>query len=393
MMEVKQEEKPVKLMDKVKVAIKWFEWQSFTVEELFIALDAHGHEGRYNRGGIKGAILPALRRQQFIEVVGGTDAAPVFAQAAAPRKGARPQETKKPAGSPSVRQLTPTTSRRESWRQTGPNPNKKREAVLPLFAVMVAASRPLFCSEIAKRVEKFTGEAWAMGRIHAAMSRYHIKGWITRQRSTLIKANGKQYQLTVEFYLDHQDKADKIAAAIPELSDDVQAKFARIFKGCFPTDAPEETAPETDAAAALDDAAPVDWDTPEHRIGAAELGAAIVEFIRRLQANQNSEKNNAKARLKTDELQYKLDDLAATIITKDAAISTLKRDIKGLKIKLEAAEKAAENLREENQQLTIKANLLDPKRPKTSFKMSEMLHVKKLLDGDDSGGLTITESV
>lgn len=353
MTETGETKKPKRLIEKVKKVVQWFEWQEWTLDDLFLALDAHGMEGQYNKGAVKSAIIPTLKNQNFIRQIKGANPA-TYAQVGEAYKG-------------------------------GKGKTKKDYTVQwVLSAVLVSADRPLFTSEIGDRIEKLTGNKWSESRLYTSVSRLYKKGWLTRTRPQLAKRKSNAYELTAKFYTANMSKRWKIGAAISELNDTIHEKFDAFGGAHSPKQTDEKPTPPTEETQPpqpqQNPDAPIDWDLPENRFSAADVGAAVIEYIHRLQLNQKRSKSNATINIEVERLHRKNEELAANVISKDAQLKEKDRTIKSLKRRLSEAEDTAKEQLAEINKYKIEMASREPGAPRTSFKLSEVAAIKNAIE-------------
>lgn len=364
-----QEEQKPRLIDNVKAVVNWFEWSEFTVPDLIDAMEAHGHTN-YNKGALKSAVLSTLIRTGYIKQIHGRDA---VTYQRVERKYKQPQ--------PPRRQRTPTDRLRDEA------PKKRRpNSVAPMQAVMIATARPMMAKEVMEEIEAQTSQPANQAAIYSLLYNYVKRGWLDAKKVDYIKRKPKAYNLTAKFFIDHQKDAAKIAGSVPALKDRVDARFTQLMGS--PDGSPDEakTAPDEAAAtpqkARQNPNAPIDWNLEENYISAADVGAAIIEHVRRLELTQIDKFSAESVGIRINEMQYKIEEQTARVAAKIAKIKEKDQAIKNLKIELDAAKKEAEIMRVEATELRVRLNAIDPRTVKKSFKMSEVVHLKKLFKGE-----------
>jgi regulator of replication initiation timing/DNA-binding PadR family transcriptional regulator len=353
MIETTEAPKKIKLIDHVRAVLTKFPPKYiFGAQNIFDALDAAGVD--YNKGGLKSGVVPTLIRNGEIYVDTITDGAPGYRRTA-------PIEKQKP---------------KKNKRHIKPHIK-----ATPTLIALALVDRPLSIDEIAIRIEHKLKLKLTKSAIYQALLKYKRRGLVTCKDNPFLEKKVVEYQATEKLF----SSADHIRASLkkltPHLSDQIDAAldaYARKSNAIS-----DEVERQEKKAKTQNPNQPIDWDLPENCVGAADLGAAFYEYMRRLNRQLGAAPKGKEAEKVIAKLKYDADELKARIFTRTNQVNGLERENKRLKSRLDSLINENKNLADENQNLKLSLEKSHAKAPKTSFKMSEVAQIKRMVEGHD----------
>lgn len=281
------------------------------------------------------------------------------------------------------------------------NATKKRRKgtphlrVSPAATVLLISERFLTAEEIAKRIKNDFDTTLTMASIYQTMRGYAAKKWVKTTKSDIAKYHLVSYRVTAEFMRTAMPIADRFKKRYPHLIDEINAAF-EAFGRQSNAIKNEIQKQKKELQNRQDMNKPIDWELPENQISAADLGAAVIEYVGRLRRRAGEAIKGHTAEETIAKLKYKTDELSAQIFTRTNQVNSLERENKRLTKRLDSLIRENRSLKNENQNLGVALDEAKGSRPRSTFKMSEVASIKKLMEGQNEeviDGITRTPAL
>lgn len=349
MIETTEAPEKIKLIDHVRAVIAKFPPKYiFGADNVKDALDALGVA--CNKGALKSAVMPNLIRHGEIKINQFVD------------------------GTPGYRRTTPAK------KQT-PKRNKRRVKnhikATPTLIVLVLVERPLSIDEIAIRIENKLKMKLTKSAIYQALLKYKRRGLVTSKNNPFLEKKVIEFQATEKLFAS----ADHIRASLKKMAPHLAKEIDAALNASNRQSNAIKNEIENQEKKAQDANQPINWDLPENCVAAADLGAAFFEYMRRLNRQLGAAPKGKDAEKIIAKLKYDIDELNARIFTSTNQVNGLERENKRLKSRLDSLINENKNLADENQNLKLSLEKSHAKAPKTSFKMSEVAQIKRMVEG------------
>jgi DNA-binding PadR family transcriptional regulator len=255
--------------------------------------------------------------------------------------------------------------------------------VSPTLAILVLSKNFLTAEEIQIRIEKQLNISINSATIYQTLQRFKQKNLIEERINTLVKGHLKEYKATSDLYKAALKIREFIAQRYPDLKEQLNIAFEEFEKRNSQID---NLAQQQNIEKVQEAEKPVDWELPENYFAAADLGAAMFEYMRRLNRQLNQAPKGQEAEKLIAKLKYDNDELKAQIFSRNNKLHDLEREKKRLTNRVDSLTEENQELKDETHNLRIKLDQIQGRIPKSSFKLSEVANIKRFAEGETIDG-------
>jgi FtsZ-binding cell division protein ZapB len=362
MEKITEDQKEVRLIDHVRAIIRQLPTKYyFTIQSITDKLDAAGL--KYNRGGLKGGLIHTLIRQG--EIYRDIDKEGLVRYRRNTQKKGSPELT---SGDALVKK-----------KRRSPKPHAQ---ISPTLVVLLTADRFLTTHEIQARVDLHFNKKIGLPGIHQLTRSYCAKGWLEHRQNTLVKGHLKEYMATADLFDLMRPKIERLIGFAPHLADELNAAFEAAGRknDAVSKEVQKQKEDRENLSQSMEN--PIDWELPENYFAAADLGAAMFDYMRRLNRQIGRAPKGQEAEKMIARLKYDIDEMRARIFTKTNQVNGLEREKNRLTIRLDTVLKENQDLKDEMQNIRVKLNQMKGRAPKGSFKLSEVANIKRLAENE-----------